>query len=465
MKVYQKEIDDGLGEILSDSNASLAFTSEISCCDTPVEELLKSTASDKDVEELFPIKSILVSVGWNNNDDIFLKDEVWLARKTPEDKPINYEHNEVDIYGHMTANQCIDADGKTIADDTDVKDVPEFFHLLTTGVLYKNWKDEAKQKTIAEIIGRINKKLGRVSMECYFSGFDYGVIKNGKEYVIARTDETAFLTKFLKVYGGSGVYDGCRIGRALRDISFSGKGIVKNPANPNSIVITETSPFKGIASVITDVLGDKQGEIIMSKEIEVLEGQVTELKKVVASLTAKNEELAKTVSEVGTKAVQTELESARASIVAKDEEIKGLSQKIVDGQALINEFKTKLEASEAKVAEHAQKLDEIKKEQVKATRISKLIAAGLDEKAAAARYEKFASLNDEMFEEVVSLAKPTQASEKKEEVKASDVIDSAEKNKEAALASSNDDNKTKAEKLYSDLADYANNVLGKGKNK
>ena len=44
--------------------------------------------------------------------------------------------------------------------------------------------------------------------------------------IVARNDESAFLTKHLRAYGGTGEYEGYKIGRSLRDISFSGKGLV-----------------------------------------------------------------------------------------------------------------------------------------------------------------------------------------------------------------------------------------------
>ena len=43
-------------------------------------------------------------------------------------------------------------------------------------------------------------------MECFFKGFDYGLLNSetGEYKVLARNEETAFLTKYLRAYGGDG---------------------------------------------------------------------------------------------------------------------------------------------------------------------------------------------------------------------------------------------------------------------
>ncbi|NBP87745.1 MAG: DUF11 domain-containing protein [Planctomycetia bacterium] len=58
------------------------------------------------------------------NDDIFLADEMWAARKTPKDKQFNYMHNEKDIIGHITGNYVVDFNGELIPDDADPSDLP-----------------------------------------------------------------------------------------------------------------------------------------------------------------------------------------------------------------------------------------------------------------------------------------------------------------------------------------------------
>ena len=46
-----------------------------------------------------------------------------------------------------------------------------------------------------------------VSMECIFRGFDYAVqAPDGNKHIVARNEETAFLTRHLRSYGGTGEY-------------------------------------------------------------------------------------------------------------------------------------------------------------------------------------------------------------------------------------------------------------------
>lgn len=75
----------------------------------------------------------------------------------------------------------------------------------------------------------------------FFNGFDYGITNKttGEYKVLARNEETSYLTKHLKAYGGLGEHEDYKIGRVLRNITFSGKGFVDKPANPDSIIFTK----------------------------------------------------------------------------------------------------------------------------------------------------------------------------------------------------------------------------------
>ena len=73
-------------------------------------------------------------------------------------------------------------------------------------------------------------------MESLFKNFDYMLIKDGQQSIITRSKETSFLTKYLRIYGGTGEYNGSRIYRLLRNFTFSGMALVTNPANARSII-------------------------------------------------------------------------------------------------------------------------------------------------------------------------------------------------------------------------------------
>lgn len=104
--------------------------------------------------------------------------------------------------------------------------------------------------------------------------------------VVARDEDTAFLTKHLRCYGGTGQYDGYSIARALKNITFHGNAFTKRPANPDSIIFAKEN--KKI--ILTSGVNLNKEEIIMSDNI--LEKQVAELyKEQVKQLTQANREL------------------------------------------------------------------------------------------------------------------------------------------------------------------------------
>ena len=76
IKIYQKEIDDGVGELVK-STASVAYCSEAKVNKGLVavakevisnkEVLDKVVAENKDQIDLYYLESVLVSCGWNKN--------------------------------------------------------------------------------------------------------------------------------------------------------------------------------------------------------------------------------------------------------------------------------------------------------------------------------------------------------------------------------------------------------------
>jgi hypothetical protein len=192
---------------------------------------------ESDRWDLFPFYSILVSVGWNKNRDVFDPIELWRARHSPEDKPLNWMHNPNKIVGHITDNIVVDEDLKPIHEDTKEEDLPYRLHVVTANVLYRISDDVAQQSWIEKIIGQINNGKLYVSMECLFRSFDFLLLgTTGEQKLIPRNEKSAFLTKHLLQYGGDGKYRNYTMGRLLRNITFSAQGLVDNPANPDSII-------------------------------------------------------------------------------------------------------------------------------------------------------------------------------------------------------------------------------------
>ena len=173
IEIFQKEINDGIGELVK-STASVAYCSEaVVKDDAPEEVIAKAVAENKDQIDLYYLESVLVSCGWNKNDDVFMPEATWAARATPEDKQFNFMHDENDIIGHITGSYVLSKDGKAVADDADM---PEDFDIITQAVLYNSWTGEENRDRMGKIIAEIQEGKWYVSMECLFAGFDYAMI-------------------------------------------------------------------------------------------------------------------------------------------------------------------------------------------------------------------------------------------------------------------------------------------------
>jgi len=365
-----------------------------------------SLASEHD-KDLYHLYTIMVSAGINKNDDVFTKKELWTSKETPIDKPLNIEHSPRVIIGHITESQMIDDQYQAVSeyeDDEDEND--ELYHLLTGGVIYKhlNSVDKDLEKECSKIIEEIDNNEWFVSMECLFSEFDYALIHPvfGKRF-ISRNESTSFLTKYLRSYGGEGYYNGMKIGRVLKGLLFSGKGLVKNPANPNSIILNNVSSFGGAYASLEDLqLSDLQGDLNMSNDFE-----------------SKYNESQNEIKELRERLIQAGEEQHKNELQIKDEEIAQLNIQIANMQTEVNEITAKFnEVSKAKeevetakasidkeLKEKVVEINTIQAEKAKVDRISILVSAGVDKADAEKLTERFAGVSDEQFEEIVELQK------------------------------------------------------------
>ena len=90
IEIFQKEIDDGVSELVK-STASVAYCSEATLKKGAVDSagelisdpnvLSKVIAENKDQIDLHYLESVLVSTGWNKNDDVFLCESTWNGQK------------------------------------------------------------------------------------------------------------------------------------------------------------------------------------------------------------------------------------------------------------------------------------------------------------------------------------------------------------------------------------------------
>ena len=133
--VFKAEREAGLEDLIR-ANASVALLADINLAEPfAIKESAKvhmlAKAENRGQIDLHYLKTVMVSSGWNRNDDVFDAAEMWEARHTPEDKPFNLEHNQNDIIGHITgcvaANENLKSSSAHQAKRPEVPDL-SFFH-------------------------------------------------------------------------------------------------------------------------------------------------------------------------------------------------------------------------------------------------------------------------------------------------------------------------------------------------
>jgi hypothetical protein len=425
MIIYSQEIKDGLQHALS-SSASISIASVATPADTHPNKdsiKIKALASYND-NDLYYVQSILVTSSWNKNDDIFAKEEVWAAKNTPEDKPTNLEHNENTIIGHIVSNWSITDDGILIDDSTPVENLPDRFHIVTGSVIYKAYTNPDLKERTAKLIAEIENGTKYVSMECMFKGFDYGLINEstGDYKILSRSENTAFLTKHLRAYGGSGKYENHKIGRVLRNITFSGKGYVDKPANPDSIIFSRDnfmtlSKIKnaennssGVSEIRTNSTETKnmslENEVIDLKEkVEAMTNCAEVTKEAYAQISELKDKIVALENTIQTK--DNELVSAKTAydeLVATTEAAKKMSEEeMMKKEEEMKKAKSDLDSALETVAAYKGKEQEMIKKEKKMKRMASLLEKGLDQDTASSAVEKFDSLEDEAFDAMVEL--------------------------------------------------------------
>ena len=480
MVIYDQEKEDGISIKLLTAGSISYASSVVPAEPTDSIKNLKSLASYSD-KDLYYVQSILVSSNWNKNDDIFDKAEVWKAKNTPEDKPTNLEHDENTIIGHIVSNWPIDADGNILPEDTKLSEVPDKFHIVTASVIYRGFSDPKLKIRSEELIDEIENGSKYVSMECFFNNFDYGLIDktSGTYKILNRNHDTAYLTKYLRAYGGLGEFENYKIGRVLRNITFSGKGFVDKPANEESIIFTKNNmlPEKNEENQKIGVFDNQTRSHLMETEImaenkpeteevsEDLEAAKAELSEKVEALEAqiaehdKAQEEAAKACEADVLAMKEKLEADHCGQrdAMKDEleagyhdKMKAMKEELEAGyhdkmkamkeelEAVHHEEMKKKEEENAMYKKELAEKDELlatyrknEEERMMAEmykkRMATLIEAGLSEEDAEAATKTFESFDDEKFEAIVAtLNKVSTQDPKPEEVEAAEAEEATE---------------------------------------
>lgn len=393
--VFQKEIDSGIAEQIKNDN-TVAF---IASCrlNKKLEEIIKATADLEDYIgdfDLYPFESVLCSTGRNENDDIFLKEELWKAKNTAVGKKINFMHNETDIIGHMVSTRALDIEGNNLSYLLPDEDVPNQFDLVSCGLLYKIWDDPKLQERMDSLIAGMETGNWYVSMECLFPTFDYGIISAaGQQYVIPRNEETAMLSKYLRRYGGSGKYENYSIGRILRNLTFSGKGIVDNPANKRSVILNTVSQFMGTAASL-DIFNVTEN-IIMDPVLTVSKEKYEALADEVKNLKAE----AKVAAE---KAVQAQIDTAKAKVTQLESELSASKEVTKANEDKVKTLTAEATALNDKYSKAIEELAKVHKENLKAKRLAMFAEVDILPAKAQELVDKFIDASEDMFNELVT---------------------------------------------------------------
>lgn len=179
--------------------------------------------------------SVFVSSGYNLNSAFFLPSELILAEESVIDKPLDIEHEQDKIVGHLFSKVFAYKD-RTVFDPkalysslgNDVEKVS--MDIITSSRLYKS--------RFPEVALDVMSGKYKVSMECYYHDFDI-IVDN---VIIPKIEAKAvglieMVNNIVSVVEGKKSLGSQRVGRVLRGILFSGCGLVENPANPDSVIL------------------------------------------------------------------------------------------------------------------------------------------------------------------------------------------------------------------------------------
>jgi hypothetical protein len=446
--------------IIGRFKANFAFNRDMSPLS---EELEKSFACLTD-NDLYYGKSILVTSCWNLNDDVFHALEVWAARNTPSHKPTNLSHDEHQVVGHITEVWPVSDEGALLDDTLSADEIPDYYHLLNGSVIYKSWSDPKLVERTQKLIEEIEAGTKFVSMEAHFTGFDYAVKKtSGEMYVVPRDKATAFLTKHLRCYGGKGEYEGYKLGRLLRGITFCGKGYVDDPGNPDSVIFNNATNFKfSVANAKENTLFKNIGVYPTREKTEsenkmsdvntkAFEDTIAELKAALKASNEKYDALAAEAKKAAEDKVAAEMTVLKGQVEAakkSEDETKKKNEKMEKDYA---ELKDNLEKSTKANDELSKKVAKIEAEKAESERVTKLVEGGLDKETALAKVKTFIALSDEQFKDVAEALVEVAKSKKAPITEKSE----AEKAKEAKAALE----KAEAEKVVTPTGDETENKV------
>jgi len=233
--------------------AEMVFHKETASLKEAASSVINLPKDGEKQPDLLYFSAIFVSSGENLNHAYFLPTELLMAEGTIINKALDVEHNESEVVGHIYERAFMDMEGNKleIADlKTEASLDKKNIHVAIAGIMYKN-----RFPNLAEEIA--NNKW-RVSMEAYYQDFDVKIgdliisRQEAESLGLTSSEEGVFgrLTNVIK--NGTKIAEGA-LTRVLRGIVFSGCGIVKNPANPPSVIL-ETAKNKDLQEEEDDII-------------------------------------------------------------------------------------------------------------------------------------------------------------------------------------------------------------------
>lgn len=197
--------------------------------------------------------ALFVSSGTNLNQAHFLPSELVLASGSISSKAVDVEHEEAEIIGHIYDYAFVDKDGNKL----DLQELANMekasldssdMHILIAGIIYKS--------RFPNIAKEVSENQWKVSMEAYYQSYDVKIgnlILDKKEADLLGfpTEKSSAFGTMVKVIKKNVEIANGKAARVLRGICFSGVGIVKNPANPPSVIL-ETATKKVVDKINSD---------------------------------------------------------------------------------------------------------------------------------------------------------------------------------------------------------------------
>lgn len=422
MRIYDIEKEDGLAECLCGKSGLGVATVTAKVKNTSLSKFDKMIASlnsmavnvstiedliGEDQPDLALIVSVLASVGWNLNDDIFTPAELWAARGTAKHKPMNHMHNGNVILGHIVQSHAIDKFGHEIVLGDD-DETPEDFDVEVAGVLYKALPE--RQELIGDILTKAKDGEMFVSMECWFPDFAYGFLDSdsGKIKIVERNEDTAFLTKHLKIFNGTGEFRGSKVGRVLKNFVFGGQGFVSEPANPESVIKVVANKTAGFEKMLLKDISKGGVDSMDQKEIEAIQKDLKKANDNLEKSKAENENIQKQLDEIKDQDFETKIGALQAKV---DE----LTSQVTEAQSQTETVKNEKVDLQKKLDETVSEADKSKSElekvqkSIKANerfaKLSKVREIEDKDKTLA----ELAEMSDETFEIVVKYAGQTKS--------------------------------------------------------